>query len=303
MIYLLLCILCSSVLVFMFKVFDHFRIEAYPAIVFNYITCVSCGFLNSSADPLHVLSDSSHAPWLWLAVALGVSFIHVFSLTGKTALKFGVSTATVAMKLGLVIPVALAFFVYHEDITWYKIVGIACALTAVVLSSYKSSNEEEHHTKVKGAALLMPLLVFVTSGLCDSGAQLSDKVYFPNGGADHFVLVIFLCAALTGISYLTYYVVAGKIKLRWQQVAGGVALGIPNYGSLLFLMKALDKVEGGSSVVFPVTNIATVGGATLLSVIFFKEHLNKYNKLGLLFACLCIVFIYLLKIKALLNLG
>jgi hypothetical protein len=39
-------------------------------------------------------------------------------------------------------------------------------------------------------------------------------------------------------------------------------------------MKALDKVEGGSSVVFPVTNIATVAGSTLLSVIFFREHLE-----------------------------
>jgi multidrug transporter EmrE-like cation transporter len=68
-------------------------------------------------------------------------------------------------------------------------------------------------------------------------------------------------------------------------------------------MKALDKVEGGSSVVFPVTNIATVAGSTLLSVIFFREHLNKFNRLGLVFACLCIVFIYLLKIKSLLNLG
>lgn len=303
MIYLLLCILCSSLLVFMFKVFDHFKIEAYPAIVFNYITCVTCGFLNASSSPAHVLTESAHSPWLWLGVVLGISFIHVFSLTGKTALKFGVSTASVAMKLGLVIPVMLAFFVYNEEVTWYKISGIICALIAVVLSSYKESGEEEHHNKVKGAALLMPLLVFVTSGLCDSGAQLSDKRYFPNGGADFFVLITFLCAALTGICYLTYYVIKGTVKLRWQQVAGGIALGIPNYGSLLFLMKALDKVEGGSSVVFPVTNIATVAGSTLLSVIFFREHLNKFNRLGLVFACLCIVFIYLLKIKSLLNLG
>ena len=303
MIYLLLCIVCSSLLVFMFKVFDHYGIEAYPAIVFNYLTCVVCGFLNSSSSPIHVLSVSAHADWLWLGVLLGVTFIHVFSLTGITALRFGVSTATVAMKLGLVIPVMLAFFVYHEQITWYKVAGILCALVAVVLSSYKEIGEEEHHAKVKGAALLMPLLVFVTSGLCDSGAQLSDKVYFPNGGADYFVLIIFLCAALTGICYLSYNLLKGRVRLRWQQVVGGIALGIPNYGSLLFLMKALDKVEGGSSVVFPVTNIATVAGSTLLSVIFFREHLNKYNRLGLVFACLCIAFIYLLKIKGLLNLS
>ena len=96
-------------------------------------------------------------------------------------------------------------------------------------------------------------------------------------------------------------VAKGNIKLSWKQVAGGIALGIPNYGSLLFLMKALDNVEGGSSVVFPVNNIATVAGSTLLAVIFYREHLNKWNRLGLVFAGLCIVFIYLLKIFPSLN--
>ncbi len=301
MIYLLLCIICSSLLVFMFKVFDHYKIEAYPAIVFNYLTCITCGFLNASASPVHVLSVSAHSDWLWLGVVLGISFIHVFSLTGMTALRFGVSTATVAMKLGLVIPVALAFFVYHEEMTWYKIAGIICALIAVVLSSYKDSSEEEHHTKVKGFVLLMPLLVFITSGLCDSAVQLSDKVYFPDGGAEYFVLITFLFAAVTGICYLTYNVVRGKVKLRWQQVLGGIALGIPNYGSLLFLMKALDKVEGGSSVVFPITNIATVAGSTLLSVVFFGEYISRLNMLGMLFAGVCIFFIYLPQIMVLFH--
>ena len=113
MIYLVLCVICSSLLVFMFRVFDHYRIEAYPAIVFNYLTCVTCGFIASSQSPVQVLSTSVHAPWLWLSAIMGIGFIHIFVLTGTTALRFGVSTASVAMKLGLVIPVSLAFFIYH----------------------------------------------------------------------------------------------------------------------------------------------------------------------------------------------
>ena len=296
MIFLILCIICSSLLVFMFKVFDHMRIEAYPAIVVNYIVCVICGLLNSNDSPLQIASASVHADWFWLAGVMGFSFIHVFSLTGRTALRFGVSTASVAMKLGLVIPVMLAFVIYHEEITWYKLAGIACAVVAVVLSSYKEESPDVHHEKLKGAALLMPLVVFVTSGLCDSGAQLGNKKYFPNGGSDYFVLDVFLFAALTGMAYLSYMVIKGTIKLSWRQVGGGIALGIPNYGSLLFLMKSLDTVEGGSSVVFPVVNIATVAGSTLLAVLIYREHLNRWNRLGLMFAGLCIVFIYLTKI-------
>jgi drug/metabolite transporter (DMT)-like permease len=276
----------------MFRVFDHYHIETYPAIVFNYLTCVTCGFIASSQSPMQVLGTSIHAPWLWLAAAMGIGFIHIFVLIGTTALKFGVSTASVAMKLGLVIPVSLAFFLYHEPITWYKVAGIVCALMAVVLSSYKK-DEALGHAPLRGLALLLPVVVLVGSGLCDCGAQLGDKIYFAGAASDNFVLVIFIFAALTGISYLAIYMIRGTIKLNWKQVLGGMALGIPNYGSLLFLLKALAHVEGGSSVVFPVTNIATVAGSTLLSVLIFREHLNRPNRLGLIFAGLCIAFIYL----------
>ncbi len=291
MIFLILCVVCSSLLVFMFRVFDHFKIEAFPAIVFNYITCIVCGFIASAQSPIHVLNISIHADWLWLAVVMGISFIHIFVLTGSTALRFGVSTASVAMKLGLVIPVFLAFFIYHEAITWYKVAGIICALIAVVLSSQKDG--EVHQAHVKGAALLLPIVVFIGSGLCDSGAQLGDKLYFSKESSAYFVLIIFMLAALTGICYLTVMTIRGTIRLHWKQVVGGIALGIPNYGSLLFLMKSLDHVEGGSSVVFPVVNIATVAGSTLLSVLIFREHLNRSNRLGLVFAGLCIAFIYM----------
>jgi drug/metabolite transporter (DMT)-like permease len=299
MIYLVLCVICSSLLVFMFRVFDHYRIEAFPAIVFNYLTCVICGFIASGRSPVTVLSFAAHADWLWLAVIMGILFIHIFVLTASTALRFGVSTASVAMKLGLVIPLFLAFFIYHEAIMWNKIAGIICALIAVWLSAQK--DEAVHHDRVKGLALLLPIVVFIGSGLCDSGAQLGDKIYFSHASSAYFVLVTFLCAALTGISYLTIMIMRGSVTIHWKQIAGGIALGIPNYGSLLFLMKALDQVPGGSSVVFPVTNIATVAGSTLLSVLIFREHLNRANRWGIAFAGLCIAFIYLPQIMSIFH--
>jgi drug/metabolite transporter (DMT)-like permease len=299
MMYLVLCVLCSSLLVFMFRVFDHYGIEAFPAIVFNYLTCVICSLIVYARSPAQIVTASSHAPWLWLAVTLGLSFIHIFVLTGRTAIRFGVSTASVAMKLGLVIPVVLAFFIYQEAVTWYKVAGIICALFAVVLSSQKKGGA--HHKPVHGAALLLPLVVFIGSGLCDSGAQLGEKKYFTHTGPEDFILIIFFCAALTGLFYLTVMVLRRSVRLRWRQMIGGILLGIPNYGSLLFLMKALDQVPGGSSVVFPVVNIATVAGSTLLSVLIFRERLNRANRLGLAFAGLCIAFIYLPQILALIK--
>lgn len=294
MIYLILCIVCTGLLVFMFKVFDHFKIAVLPAIVFNYIVCVVCGFLNSTFSPLEIVQQAFHSNWLWLSALLGFAFIYIFVLISKTALQFGVSTASVAMKLGLVVPVLLAFTIYGEQVTLLKILGILCAFAAVVLSSLKEG--EEHHESGNSKMLyLLPAVVFIGSGLCDSAVQFSDKFYFQHGGSEPFVLFIFLFAGIGGMIMLAKQLFQNEVRFQWNQVVGGIALGIPNYGSLLFLLKALNVTPGGSSVVFPISNIATVAFSTFLSVLFFKEKLSKLNLLGLGFSALCIVLIALSK--------
>lgn len=286
---LLLCIFCSSLLVFMFKVFEHYRVAVFPAIVINYLTCVICGFLDAGSNPLQLTLDSIHANWFWLAVVMGFAFINIFALTSQTALHLGVSTASVAMKLGLVIPVFFAFAFYGEPLTVLKLLGIALAILAVVLSSIKDKEEEQHHQRARWLFAL-PVVVFIGSGLCDSGAQLGEKKYFPNGGSQPLVLFIFLFAFLTGLIYLLInrFRPAANHVFGWRELVGGIALGIPNYGSLLFLLRALNEVPGGSSVVFPLSNIATVAGSTLLSVLIFKEKLSALNWAGMAAALLCI---------------
>lgn len=288
---LILCIACSSLLVFMFRVFEHFGIEPFPAIVFNYLTCVACGLINMDNRLSTEIRAVIFSPWLWLAVVLGIAFINIFVLTSRTALKFGVSTASLAMKLGLVVPVIFAFSFYHEAASANKIAGILCAFAAVFLSSLIKESASGVQART-GISFLLPLVVFAGSGLCDSGAQLADKFYFSGRASGLFVLAVFFFAAATGMIYLIAMLIRKKVSLRWQQVVGGIALGLPNYGSLLFLLRALGQAPGGSAVVFPVVNMATVAGSTLLSVFIFGEELNRYKRAALLFAALCILFIY-----------
>jgi drug/metabolite transporter (DMT)-like permease len=299
MIYLVLCVICSSLLVFMFKVFDHYRVSAFPAIVVNYLVCVICGGidagLHEGIQPAQWLGSS----WLWLAMLMGFCFIHVFTLTGQTALRFGVSTASVAMKLGLVIPVMWAFMIYHEPITWYKIVGIVFAAGAVILSSLKEDSTT--HSPVTGWQRFLPLIVFIGSGLCDSGSQFGDKQYFSHGGSQPFVVLVFGAAFVTGAVMLAYQWRTTAITFGQKEILGGIILGIPNYGSLVFLMLALQHATGGSSVVFPVINIATVVGSTALSVLIYKEYLNRYNKIGLILAVCCILVMNYPMLRALLG--
>lgn len=293
MVDLVLAVLCTVALILLFKVFDRFKINTLQAIAVNYWTAAICGlaFLGN----MGLVLNSAHVsqPWFIVATILGMSFFIVFNLTGQTTIKYGVSTASIAMKLGLVIPVMLAFLVYKEPVTTLKAIGIILALGAVVLSSIK---QEQGEGKSKGVTLaLLPLLVFFGSGGCDSGVQYANKKFFPIGGEEAFVIFIFVFAAITGTSVVLYNVIVNKHKLEVKNLIGGIALGIPNYFSLYFIMKAMVSSGLNSSTLFPVNNISTVAVATVFSVIFFKEKLSTLNLAGLALGILSIVFIIMSK--------
>jgi drug/metabolite transporter (DMT)-like permease len=217
-------------------------------------------------------------------------FIIIFNLTSITTVKYGVSTASVAMKLGLVFPVLLAFTVYGEEFNWMKLAGILFAFAAVILSSLKEEPKSPEH---KSSFAVLPVIVFLGSGACDSLTQFANKKYLSTGGMEEFSLFLFIAAALVGFGTLLFQFITGKAAFSFKSVIGGVLLGISNYFSFLFLLKALATVSWGSSVVFPVSNLGTVAAATFAGIIFFKEKLSKLNMLGLAFAVVSIVLIIL----------
>src|SRR4051812_9217330 len=114
MIYLFLSIVCTALLILAFKIFERRGIPVFHAIVYNYLSATICAvmFLPDKSRLLsgQVLSST----WLPLSLVLGSMFIIIFNLISVTTVKYGVSTASVAMKLGLVFPVLLAFTMYGE---------------------------------------------------------------------------------------------------------------------------------------------------------------------------------------------
>ncbi len=290
MIYLVISIVCSALLVLLFKVFEQRGIPVFQAIVFNYMAATLCGVV-FLPDKTSLITGSifTHS-WIPFAFFLGTLFITVFNFTSITTVRYGVSTASVAMKLGLVFPVILAFTVYGESFNWVKLLGILFAFVAVILSSLKDENHSPQH---KSSFAILPLIVFIGSGACDSLTQFANKKYVGANGMEEFSLFLFMAAAIVGSSVLIFQFVRGKAKFNKLSLAGGIILGIINYFSFLFILKALSAVSWGSSVVFPVSNLGTVLFATVVGVLLFKERISKINLLGLGFAILSIALIIL----------
>jgi drug/metabolite transporter (DMT)-like permease len=284
MIWLTLSILSSATLILIFKVFEKFKVDTFPAIVVNYLVCVIVGLpLIQSFE----VNTSHGSGWIGLAVLLGMLFISLFFLIGTTAQKMGVSVATVSMKLGYVMPIILAFTIYNETITEIKIIGIVLTLLAVVLTSIKKNKKDAFE---KPYMAFLPAIIFVGSGICDSIVQYTEKVYFKSGGFEMFSTLIFSTAFLIGVSIaLVRDFKNGTSSFSPKNIMAGIVLGIPNYFSIYFLFKALNVERFESSVVFPINNIGIVLASTLLSVLFFKEKLTLLNLIGFVFAIISIV--------------
>ena len=94
-----------------------------------------------------------------------------------------------------------------------------------------------------------------------------------------------------GIVFLIVQAVQGKFKFELKNVLGGIALGIPNYFSVYFLVQALRSDILESSGIFTVNNVAIVMISTLLGTLLFKEKLLPKNWIGIGLAILGILFI------------
>ena len=283
MIYLILSILISSFLFVIFKLFDVYKINTLQAIVVNYFIALSFGFFTSDVS-LSIVEIPKQS-WFIGAFSLGFLFISIFNVMGITAQKNGLSVASVAGKMSVVIPIIFGIIAYNEGASFIKISGILLALVAVYLSSAKSDT-----TPVKFKNLLFPLILFVGSGVLDTTLKYVETTSVSNGEEPLFLATIFGCAFILGLFVIITQMINGKFKFKWKNVLGGIALGIPNYYSMEFLLKSF-KTDIESSTLFTINNVSVVILTTIFALTFFKEKLIKKNWIGIGLAVISILLV------------
>ena len=280
--FLVLSILFTSYLVFAFKVFERLGINNFHVIVINYVICVITGSVFQSDIPDY--KSYFQQDWIWIALILGTGFITFFNVMARVTKQEGITVTSVATKLSMVIPITVAVILYDEHLSILKIVGIVLSLLAVYLTSHRK-DEEGHSLKMGG--LLLLLVLFLGSGMNDSLAKHAQQGYLTNDTFDDFITTCFTVAAFIGLTALFYDVFVRKTKFYKRVLIAGIMLGVPNYFSIYFLLKALDY--GDASFIYPVNNIGIVGFSTITARLFFKEQISVRNWIGLGIAVTAIV--------------
>ncbi|HXB40610.1 MAG TPA: DMT family transporter [Bacteroidia bacterium] len=286
MLFLIAGIACNVALLLIIKSFKRYNIEAFPAIVVNYFVAATFSLAFTSTKGIYM--DAIH---LWIpSLILGILLVSVFYLISLTTDKMGVSVASVANKMSVVIPVIMAFMLYGDTITFFKIVGIILALLAVVLVSSRNNKEGEN----KKINWILPAAVFVGAGIIDALVNYCQKKIVQSDDETACLTGLFFYAAGTFglITFLLFY--RNKKKLNYGKIIlAGIILGTPNYFSIYLIMRAISNNVLQSSVLYPVVNVGVVLGSTLSAFLFFSEKLSVKNWMGILLSVAAIALITL----------
>jgi drug/metabolite transporter (DMT)-like permease len=268
MVLVILAAACVAAFALLFRAFGRNRIALVPAISINYITAFILGLI-------------VHPPWgvgdLSLlagpSVALGLLFMSVFLLIGRSAQEAGAAITTIAARMSLVITVLVSAWVFKEDPGPAGWCGIAIALAAMVLANFSRRSDGS------GRSLWLPMVILVGSALCDLGVGVIHRTRTTEMNEQVLPTLCFGGAALTSLLFLAVRGELGALgKLR--VVGAGSALGIINYASLIFLVGALSTSGIPATVIFPLMNICTILIGLAASMVLFKERLTRLQWVG-----------------------
>lgn len=271
----------SSAIFITFKIFYRFKIDNFQAITVNYFVALIFGVL--IIPDKRILAEVFIQPWIFYAIITGILFIVIFLLFALSSQKAGITITAVFSKMSVIIPVILGVFLYNEQFNTFKIIGGVFTLFAFILIFHKKDKVNFDYR-----LMLFPVLIFFGNGMIDSILKYAE-FHFIQDDIIFFLTTIFAVAFSVGciVSIIRY--VTNRNKIRLKNIFGGVILGLLNFGTTFFMIKAMGLFE--SNVLFPVQNIGIVMLTAIIGLLVFKEKLSLINWVGIFISVLAILLI------------
>ncbi len=296
MLYFFLSVVFTVALYLIMRAYPRYRVHSFHAIVFNYYSCVATGLILSPD-----LGQYAHIEWTstgtLLTLALGTLFVVAFVLIGQTTQKVSVTAASLAANMSLVIPVIFGLFIFrnsNKDYTFLNYLGLVLALVALAFGAIqKKPDVRPGFTEVplNGLVLVLPLLTFLATGTNNTLINYLSMSYYQATEITTFMVLSCVGAVIVGTFLLLIRVFFQKERVSSRSLVGGLILGVPNFLSFYFLLKALGTFGNSAAFVFPIYNILTMMASAAAAWLLFREKLGTLNRLGLALAVIAILLI------------
>lgn len=276
MIYLLLAIASSAMVSIVMRLSEGRTRGRVSMLVVNYLMCLFLAGAYTGFDRLVI-----GGPGLGLAAGLGL-FNGLLYLLGFVLLQInvrrnGIVLSATFMKLGLLVPMAISVGLFGEIPSLLQGIGFLMAVAAIILINFEKDNST--------AGFKLGLILMLLAG---GGGDAMSKVFEQLGDpafAEHFLFFTFAAALILCAALVLYK----KERPGLRDVVFGLLIGIPNYFSSRFLLKALGDLP--AVIVYPTYSVATIITVTLAGVLFFRERLSKRQLLsiGIILAALVLL--------------
>ncbi len=276
MIYLIFALVCSALVSIIMRVSEKYDSGNVGMLFANYIVCLiipiaECGVGN-------IFPKVSGLDFtLKLGMLNGVLYLLGFVFLQINTRKNGVVMSSVFMKLGVLVPIVVSVFLFGEIPDVVQITGFLLAITAIILINFE---KEQTNLEFKLGLILMLL--------AGGGGDALSKVYEELGGQDlsnQFLLYTFLTALILCFGIVIYQ----KEKVGKKEILWGALIGIPNYLSTKFLLRALSSVP--AVIAYPTYSIASLVLVTVVGLFLFKETMGLRQKIamGIIFVALILL--------------
>lgn len=276
MLYLLLSILSSLFILVIFKISGKYNIKVIQPIIINYFVASALGYFISGLSPKEIMAVPT--TWIWPGVLIASLYIFTFFLIGYSTRKAGMALTTIASKMSFVFPMFFSILIDPNDnYSNTKLILLIMAVVAVLLSVYKKRTKSIDSLFI----IFLPFIIFVFMGFADSLVKFAQNSFVKSENESSlFSFIIFSFAALWGLIIIPFLKDKKEI-LSPKVLITGLLLGIFNFGSLYFLINALNDLTFNNSLVFALNNMGVVLFSIIIALTFFKEKVTNLNKVGI----------------------
>lgn len=278
--FVILSVICSVTVGIFLKVAKRFQLNIFQIITFNYFSALLLTYFTYQPELTFKEKTIPYSLFIGLAILLPI----VFLIQAKSIKEVGIVKTDIAQRLSLFIPLTASYFLFNETFSQLKIIGFIIGFSAIFFTLNKRSESKSDNW-------VYPLLVLLGFGIIDI---LFKKVaVFKDFSFTTSLFIIFCGAFLISILFLIGKILVQKEKLESKNILLGLALGILNFGNILFYLKAHKALSENPSTVFAGMNMGVIILGSLAGILLFKEKMTKWNYFGILLAIISIIFITL----------
>ena len=282
--FVILSVICSVTVGIFLKVAKRFQLNIFQIITFNYFSALLLTYFTYQPE---LTFQEKTIPYL-LFIGLAILLPIVFLIQAKSIKEVGIVKTDIAQRLSLFIPLTASYFLFNETFSQLKIIGFIVGFSAIFFTLNKKSESKSNNW-------VYPLLVLLGFGIIDI---LFKKVaVFKDFSFTTSLFLIFCGAFIVSILFLIGKILIQKEKLESKNILWGLALGILNFGNILFYLKAHKALAENPSTVFAGMNMGVIILGSLAGILLFKEKMTKWNYFGVLLAIISIIIITLSQLK------